>query len=121
MKIQKFEDIEAWKKSRDLVNTIYQLTNNEGFSKDWWLKDQIRRAWVSVLSNIAEWFERQSDSEFKKFLYYAKWSVGEVRTQLYIAYDQNYISKEELETNIQSCLEIARMISKFITYLHGTR
>jgi len=120
MKITNFEDIEAWKKWRELINILYTLTNNEKFSKDYGLKDQIRRAGVSILSNIAEGFERQSDSEFKKFLYYAKWSSGEVRTQLYIAYDQQYISQEELEKTKQLCIEIAKMISKFITYLHNS-
>lgn len=79
MKIEKFEDIECWKKWRELTNQIYKITNNEKFSKDRWLKDQIRRASVWIISNIAEGFERSYDKEFKQFLYIAKWSCGEVR------------------------------------------
>jgi len=78
-KIKKFEDIESRKISKELTNHIYILTNKTEFSKDWWLKDQIRRASVSILSNIAEWFERNSDKEFRQFLFMAKWSCGEVR------------------------------------------
>jgi len=115
--IEKFEDIESRKKWRELIKYIYKMTNTEKFSKDWWLKDQIRRASVSILSNIAEWFERWWDKEFKQFLFIAKWSCGEVRTQLYIAHDQGYIDDEELGRSLLLCLDISKLISKFITYL----
>lgn len=118
MKIERFEDIECWKKWRDLTNQIYIITNNDKFSKDRWLKDQIRRAAVWIISNIAEGFERNYDKEFKQFLYIAKWSCAEVRAQLYVAYDQKYISEKEFTTLTDLCIEISKMTSKFITYLN---
>lgn len=118
MKIERFEDIESRKKAKLLTNYIYDLTNEELFSKDWWLKDQIRRSSVSILSNIAEWFERNTDKEFKQFLYIAKWSCWEVRSQIYIAYDQKYINEEQFNVCMEMCTEISKLISKFITYLN---
>src|SRR6267143_950560 len=94
VKISKFEDIESWKKARKLTNEIYQTTTSGDFVRDFGLKDQIRRASVSVLSNIAEGFERGGDKEFLQFLAIAKGSCGEVRAQLYIALDQGYLSQE---------------------------
>lgn len=120
MKIEKFEDIDCWKKWRELTNHIYMITNNEKFNKDWWLRDQIRRAAVSIISNIAEWFERNTDKEFKQFLYIAKWSCAEVRAQLYVAHDQNYISEKDFILTTDLCIEISKMTSKFITYLNKT-
>jgi four helix bundle protein len=96
-KIEKFEDINAWKKARELTKEIYLLTNNGDFSKDYALKDQVRRCSVSISSNIAEGFERQSDKEFARFLYIAKGSCGELRSQIYIALDVNYINKEQAQ------------------------
>ncbi len=84
-KIDRFEDIKAWQKARELNKEIYKISNNTLFEKDFGLKDQIRRASVSVLSNIAEGFERNGSKEFKQFLSIAKGSSGEVRAQLYVA------------------------------------
>jgi four helix bundle protein len=120
MKIEKFEDIECWKKWKELTNFIYTLTNHDKFSKDRWLRDQIRRAAVSIISNISEWFERNTDKEFKQFLYIAKWSCAEVRSQIYVAYDQWYISENNFKQALNLCIEISSMISRFITYLHKT-
>ena len=92
-----FEDIDCWKKARLFNALIYAETNNELFTKDLDLKKQIRRASVSMSSNIAEGFERNSDKEFVYFLYVAKASAGEVRSQLYLAFDLNYIQKENFE------------------------
>ena len=94
MRISKFEDIESWKKARALTNEIYQATASGQFVRDFGLKDQIRRASVSVLSNIAEGFERGGDKEFLQFLAVAKGSCGEVRAQLYVALDQGYLSAD---------------------------
>jgi len=105
-------------KSEENLQTWFTITNNDKFSKDWWLKDQIRRAAVWIISNIAEGFERNYDKEFKQFLYIAKWSCAEVRAQLYIAYDQEYISEKDFITLIDLCIEISKMTSKFITYLN---
>jgi four helix bundle protein len=94
-KIRRFEDIEAWKKARILVKEVYKVTAEGKFSKDFSLKDQIRRAAVSIISNIAEGFSRQTDQEFVQFLHIAKGSTSEVQSQLYIALDLGYISQEE--------------------------
>ena len=118
VKIEKFEDIESRKIARELTSYIYTLTNKDEFTKDRWLKDQIRRASVSILSNIAEWFERNYDKEFKQFLFVAKWSCAEVRAQLYVAYDQKYIDKKEFEQALSLCIQISNLLSKFITYLN---
>lgn len=79
--IERFEDIEAWQKARELTRSIYAMTSHGAFSKDFALRDQIRRASVSGMSNIAEGFERGGDKEFKNFLSIAKASVGEVKSQ----------------------------------------
>ena len=86
--IKRFEDIDSWKSSRELTRQIYELTSSGEFCRDFGLKDQIRRACVSILSNIAEGFERGGDREFLQSLAVAKGSCGEVRAQLYVAYDQ---------------------------------
>ena len=91
MKFNRFEDIEVWKLSKQLVKDIYEITNVGVFSKDFGLRDQIRRCAVSIPSNIAEGYERKSNVEFIKFLFIAKGSAGEARTQLYLAKDIKYI------------------------------
>jgi len=117
--IEKFEDIKAWGRARGLVKKVYQLSNNKKFSQDWSLKDQIRRAAVSVMSNIAEGYSRQTDKEFIRFLYIALGSVSEVRSQLYVALDLSYISKEGFETLYSESEEITKLIGGFIRYLEG--
>ena len=89
----KFEDIDAWQKSRELTLRIYEMTQQGAFSKDYGLRDQIRRASVSVMSSIAEGFERVGNKEFYQFLAIAKGSAGEIRSQLYIAQDVGYLNK----------------------------
>lgn len=95
---RQFEDLEVWKKSRVLSATIYQLSNKAIFNKDFGLRDQMRRAAISVVSNIAEGFERKSNKEFLYFLNVAKASAGELRAQTYLAADLSYIEQEEFET-----------------------
>lgn len=92
--ITRFEEIEAWKTARKLTNLIYKLGNQTGFNRDFGLRDQIRRASVSVMSNIAEGFESRTDVQFINFLGMAKASAGEARAQLYVALDQQYIAEE---------------------------
>ncbi len=121
MKIAKFEDIKDWQESRSLTNLIYRYTRKSNFSKDFGLCDQIRRASISVMSNIAEGFESQSNSEFIKFLFYAKRSSGEVRCQLYIAKDQRYISEEEFKVAYEQIIYVSKLTSKFITYLKNIK
>lgn len=116
-KITRFEEIESWRKSRKLTKSIYQITLKQSFSRDFGLRDQIRRAAVSVLSNIAEGFERDGDKEFIQFLSLAKGSCGEVRAQLYVALDQEYIDDDEFGALSNSAVEISRMISGLIKYL----
>lgn len=117
--ITRFEDIEAWKKARELVKGVYQATNRRAFSQDYGLRDQIRRASVSIVSNIAEGFSRQTDREFIQFLYMAKGSVSEVQSQLYVASDLDYLEKEEFSKLYNDADEVARLISGFIRYLKG--
>ena len=85
--ISKFEELIAWQKSRELVTAIYKVTNGKEFSRDFGLRDQIQRAAVSIMSNIAEGFERAGRAEFHQFLVIAKGSCAEVRSQLYVALD----------------------------------
>ena len=92
MQVRTFEDLEIWKDARALTWEIYQLTRDSKFSNDFALRDQIRRAAVSIMSNIAEGFERGGNQEFIQFLYVAKASCGEVRSQLYVTLDQSYIA-----------------------------
>lgn len=114
---KRFEEIESWKKARELANRIYAATNGGTFSRDFGLKDQIRRASVSIMSNIAEGFERDSTNEFCRFLAIAKGSAGEVRTQLYVALDQSYLTDAEFNELSQMATEISRMLSGLINYL----
>lgn len=120
MTFQNFEDIEAWKKSRILYKLIFQLTQNNAFSKDYSLRDQIRRSSGSVMDNIAEGFERGGKKEFIQFLYIAKSSLAETRSQLYRAFDSGYITNEELNSISNNCIEIKKIILGLIKYLGKT-
>ena len=104
--IRQFEDILAWQKGRELASKIYQSTRDGDFAKDFALKDQIRRAVVSITSNIAEGFERGGNREFHQFLFHAKGFCGEVRSQLYLALDAGYLSEETWRQCHNLCLEI---------------
>ncbi|MCV9932448.1 four helix bundle protein [Flavobacterium sp. LS1R47] len=107
----------SWQKSRIFNKRIYLITENSNFKKDFDFARQIRRASISISSNIAEGFERNTDKEFVYFLYVAKASAGEVRSQLYLAFDLGYIIKEEFETLLESVTEISKLLSGFIKYL----
>ena len=120
MKFNRFEEIEVWKLSRKLVKDVYEITNMGIFSKDFGLRDQIRRCAVSIPSNIAEGYERKSKVEFIRFLYIAKGSAGEVRTQLYLAKDINYIDDRTFDELFKKCEEISKSLSGFIKYLQST-
>lgn len=117
MSVKMFEDLEVWKEARQLTGRIYQITKNEQFSKDFALRDQMRRAAVSIMSNIAEGFERGGNQEFVQFLYVAKGSCGELRSQLYIALDQKYLLSQEVDGLTNSFKKVSSMISNFISYL----
>jgi four helix bundle protein len=116
-----FEDLEVWKTARELTNRIYKITANGSFSKDYGLRDQIRRAAVSVMSNIAEGYERGGNQELIQFLSIAKGSSGEVRSQLYVAMDQEYIDKRKSELLIDAFKKLSIMINNFMEYLKGSR
>ena len=120
-KIRYFEDLIVYQKARGLVKDVYSLTRKTVFSKDYGLVDQIRRAAVSVLSNIAEGFERGSNTEFIQFLYIAKGSCGEVRAQLTVALDQGYVTKADCERLSNRCRLVSGMLSSLIDYLKGAR
>jgi len=114
MRIDKFEDIISWQKAKELSIRIYK---NFSKSKDYSFRDQIQRAAISIMNNIAEGFERSSDKEFKYFLFIAKGSCAEVRSMLYVAYELSYISKKEFDEIHNSALEISRLISGLIKTL----
>ena len=118
---QRFEDIEAWQKARELTREIYTVSNRGPFSKDFGLRDQIRRASVSIMSNIAEGFERGGTKEFVQFLSVAKGSSGELRSQLYVALDQGYLKEEMFDRLLAAALETSRMISGLINYLRKSK
>lgn len=110
MKIEKFEDLVAWQKSRELTRQIYIVTKHEPFCRDYGLSSQIQRAAVSIMSNLAEGFERGSSAEFHKFIVISKASCAELRSQLYVALDIEYISKDSFDQLNKIALEVSRII-----------
>ncbi|RZJ57291.1 MAG: four helix bundle protein [Flavobacterium sp.] len=111
----------AWQKARELNAQIYKITNNvDLFARDYGLRDQIRRSSISISSNIAEGFERETTKEFIRFLYIAKASAGEFRSQLYLASDLQYLTPEEFEMLSLKINDISKLLSGFIKYLMGT-
>jgi four helix bundle protein len=118
--IQRFEDLEVWKKSREICKYIKILTSKEQFSRDYSLKDQIKRSSGSAMDNIAEGFERDGNKEFVNFLTISKGSIGEVRSQTYRAFDYEYINQEEFEFMINETVSLSERLGKFISYLRNT-
>ncbi len=117
MKSNTFEDLKVWQDSRAFVKSIYELTSSNNFAKDYGLKDQIQRAAVSIMNNIAEGFERNNNKEFVVFLKYSKGSAGEIRSMLYVALDLNYTSKSTFDEYYSNVIKIITQISNFIKYL----
>ena len=115
--IRSFEEIEAWQKAREVTKTVYACSGTGAFAKDFCLRDQIRRAAVSIMSNIAEGFERGGTAEFSQFLAIAKGSAGEVEAQLFVALDQGYISQEKFESIKAGVTSIKKLIAGFMNYL----
>jgi four helix bundle protein len=109
-KITSFQDLIAWQKARALTARIYTTTSIGGFAKDFGLKDQIRRAAVSVMSNIAEGFERGRPSEFHQFLSIAKGSCAELRSQLFVALDAGYLQTSEFDRLMVSATEVSKIV-----------
>ena len=109
-KIERFEDFIAWQKARKLTSNIYQVSNIDEFARDFGLKDQIRRAGVSVISNIAEGFERGRPTEFHQFLSVAKGSCAELRSQLYVALDVGYVIDDDFHAPMTQAIEVGQIL-----------
>ena len=109
-KIERFEDLVAWQKARQLAAAIYKVTRQGGFAKDFGLAGQIQRAAVSIMANIAEGFERGGRGEFHQFLSMAKASCAEVRSHLYIAFDISYLEKVRFDQLLAQAEEVARIV-----------
>jgi four helix bundle protein len=118
-KIDRFEDIAAWRRSRALVKEIYSLTAQGQFARDFDLRNQLRRAAVSIMSNIAEGFERGTNKEFRHFLHIAKGSAGEVRSLLYVALDSGYINEAQQAHLTDEIVQVSNSLGGFIRYLDG--
>jgi len=116
-KITAFEDIDAWRGARELTRLVYSLSGKGTFSRDFGLRNQICRAAVSIMSNIAEGYESDSRGAFIRYLRIAKGSAGEVRSQLYIALDQAYISPLEFDSLCDKTRKVASQLSRLLTYL----
>lgn len=116
----RFEDLDAWKVGRELANLIYMYGRETVFSKDYSFKDQIQRAAVSVMNNIAEGFERGSNKDFAKFLFIARGSVGEVRSMLYLATDQKYITEAQFKDAYNLCVRESQLCWGLIKHLQKT-
>ena len=108
-RIERFEDLIAWQKARELTKEIYQVTRQGAFAKDFGLSGQMQRASVSIMSNLAEGFERGGRGEFKQFLSIAKASCAEVRSQLYVAFDIGYLTKPKFEKLMAKAEEVGRI------------
>lgn len=118
MKIERFEELEAWKDARVLVSQVYELTKRtDSFGRDYRFRDQITAAAVSVMSNIAEGFSRRSSREFIQFLFIAKGSCAEVQSLLYVALDQRYATEPDFQRFYGQAEKVARLTSGLITYL----
>jgi len=115
--ITRFEDIEAWKTAREMTRMVYALTEQGQFAKDFGLKNQIQRASVSVMSNIAEGFESRTQAQFLEYLGRSKASAGEVRCQLYIALDLDYLIQEQFQQVFDLADKSSRQIARFMGYL----
>ncbi len=114
---KRFEEIKAWKKAREITGKVYSLSNNDKFSKDFSLRDQIKRASVSVMANIAEGHGRRTPTEFANFLNIARGSAIEVQSHLYVALDLNYITQKEFDEVYEMLDEVSRMTISLAQYL----
>jgi len=106
-----FEELIAWQKARELTKVIYQTTSKGEFARDFGLRDQIRRASVSIMSNIAEGYERGGRAEFHQFLIISKGSCAEVRSQIHVAYDVGYIDQSDFQALKNKTNELSKIIA----------
>ena len=118
--VERFEDLRVWREAREIVCIVYRLTKKFPPNERYGLASQMQRAAVSTMSNIAEGFERGTTKEFINFLYIAKGSNGEVRSQAYVAFDLGYISQAERDDLVHRCERLSRRIYNFIEYLKQT-
>jgi four helix bundle protein len=118
---KRFEEIQAWQRARELTREVYEVTRQGAFAKGYGLRDQIRKSAVSVMSNIAEGFERGGRREFLQFLAVAKGSAGELTSQLYVAMDQSYLTRESFEQLHKDADDAGRLIGGLMNYLQRTR
>ena len=117
MKIVRFEDVQSWQEGRKLCKMIYEISRRGQFSKDFGLRDQIQRAAVSIISNIAEGFDSKSNIEFHRFLIYARRSISEVKSQLYVAVDAKYISQQEFDLIYGQADKVGKLTNGFLRFL----
>jgi len=115
--LRRFEDLDAWKEARELTKAVYRITSVGEFARDYGLRDQIRRATISIMSNIAEGFERGGDKEFLQFFSIAKGSCREIRAQLYAAFDQAYLSEVQFQDLVEKVTTISRLLAGLMKYL----
>jgi four helix bundle protein len=121
MKIERFEDLECWQEARRLANMVYEITKNEAFARDYRLRDQITGAAISIMNNIAEGFDSQSNLEFKRFLRYSRRSVSEVQNCLYVALDQRYIKESKFKEIYEQGVKTRKVVDGMIRYLKGKK
>jgi len=121
MKIERFEDINAWKEGRSLTSMVFEITSTGNLIKRNRLRDQMEGASISVMSNIAEGFDSQSDADFIRFLIYSRRSASEVQSHLYVAIDQKYITKGKFDEIYEKAVVIKSLIGGFIRYLKGKK
>ncbi len=119
--ITDYEDLECWKKAREVTNLVYSFTKRDQFSRDFELLRQIRKSAISVMSNISEGFERDGNREFLNFLSIAKGSLGEVRAQMYIALDQQYVTQAEFQTMRTLTKQNASLIAGLMNYIRQSK
>lgn len=117
MRIKRFEDLDAWQEARSLTNMVYNLTTKSLFSKDYGLKDQVQKASISTMSNIAEGLDSGSDKQFIQFLLYARRSSSEVQSELYVALDRKYVKKDEFQKTYEQARLVGKLCNGFIRYL----
>jgi four helix bundle protein len=120
MTVKRFEELEIWQKARELCLKIRQITETTSLGKDFSIKDQILRSSGSVMDNIAEGFERDGKKEFINFLYIAKGSLGETRSQVHRSFDAKHFNEETYQELLNDCLNLSGKISHFISYLSKT-
>ena len=120
-RIERFEDIEAWKKARELTSEVYRVTRSGSFHEDLGLRDQLQRAAVSTMANIAEGFDGGSNREFVKFLGYAFRSATEVQSHLYVALDQAYITQRDFDSIYELTVQVKSLVRGFTRYLRSHR